>query len=55
MSPDISLSTQVLLSCDTLDYGCLGGEPINALRFIARNNITDETCHSYLARGYPEG
>jgi hypothetical protein len=23
-SPDISLSTQVLLSCDTLDYGCLG-------------------------------
>ena len=23
-TPDISLSTQVLLSCDTLDYGCLG-------------------------------
>lgn len=23
-APDISLSTQVLLSCDTLDYGCLG-------------------------------
>ncbi len=40
-SPDISLSTQILLSCDTLDFGCLGGEPINALRFIAKNNITD--------------
>lgn len=24
-SPDLSLSPQVLLSCDTLDYGCLGG------------------------------
>lgn len=23
-SPDISLSTQVLLSCDFLDYGCMG-------------------------------
>ncbi len=23
-SPDITLSTQILLSCDTLDYGCLG-------------------------------
>lgn len=23
-TPDISLSTQVLLSCDTLDFGCLG-------------------------------
>jgi hypothetical protein len=23
-SPDISLSTQVLLSCDNLDFGCLG-------------------------------
>ena len=23
-SPDISLSTQVLLSCDTYDFGCMG-------------------------------
>jgi len=23
-TPEISLSTQILLSCDTLDYGCLG-------------------------------
>lgn len=23
-SPDVSLSTQVLLSCDTFDNGCLG-------------------------------
>jgi len=25
------------------------------LRYISRNNITDETCHSYIAREYTEG
>lgn len=40
-SPDISLSVQVLLSCDTLDFGCLGGEPLTAFKWISKNNITD--------------
>ncbi len=54
-SPDISLSVQVLLSCDTFNYGCMGGEPINALRYIVKNQITDETCKPYLAKGYTNG
>ena len=61
-SPDISLSPQVLLSCDNTNYGCMGvfftfiqGEPLTAFRWIKSNNITDESCHSYTAKGYTNG
>lgn len=54
-SPDVSISAQVLLSCDNYDYGCLGGEPLSAFRWIIANNITDESCHSYAAKGYTNG
>ena len=32
-SPDVSLSTQVLLSCDKFDFGCMG-----VLRYLFREN-----------------
>jgi cathepsin X len=53
--PDINLSPQVLISCDTLDRGCGGGDPRNAYKWIKENNITDETCSPYQAFGHDNG
>lgn len=39
--PDIILSPQVLLSCDTVNRGCSGGNPPLAYKWIMENNITD--------------
>ena len=32
--------------------GCKGGLPIIANEWIYNNNITDETCNSYIAKGW---
>ena len=53
--PDINLSPQVLLSCDTADQGCNGGDPVNAYEYIYNKGITDETCEVYQARGLTNG
>ncbi len=53
--PDINLAPQVLLSCETDDFGCSGGEPLNAYKYIYENFITDETCSIYLAYGHTNG
>lgn len=53
--PDVNLAPQVLISCETLDLGCHGGDPNNAYAYIYENGITDETCSVYRARGYTNG
>lgn len=52
--PDINISPQVLISCSD-DYGCYGGEAINAFEWMHNNEITDETCSIYLGRGNTNG
>jgi len=53
--PDILLAPQVLLTCDMVNHGCHGGNPVLAYQWIKENNITDETCSPYLANGHDLG
>jgi len=53
--PDINISPQVLISCEEPDQGCDGGDALTAYQWIAANNISDETCSSYQARGWTNG
>ena len=53
--PDINISPQVIISCEQKDDGCHGGEPVNAYEWMHNNNVTDETCSIYHARGYDNG
>ena len=53
--PDINISPQVLISCETDDNGCHGGWHLNAFKWMAENEITDETCSIYRARGHDNG
>jgi len=53
--PDINISPQVVISCEQKDDGCHGGEPVNAFEWMHNNNVTDETCSIYRARGYDNG
>lgn len=39
--PDVNLAPQVLISCETPDDGCDGGDAKNAYEWIHFNNITD--------------
>ncbi|CAD8079100.1 unnamed protein product [Paramecium primaurelia] len=48
--PEIVLSTQVLISCDTQSDGCTSGTALNAYQYIKDNWIPDETCTNYVAR-----
>ena len=53
--PDINISPQVIISCETKDQGCHGGEAYNAFEWMADNEVTDETCSIYRARGLDNG
>lgn len=53
--PDIIISPQVLLSCDLENSGCSGGSPLRALKYIHENQITDDSCSPYRARGHLNG
>ena len=53
--PDINISPQVIISCETTDQGCHGGEAYNAFEWMADNEVTDETCSIYRARGLDNG
>ena len=52
--PDINIAPQVLISCSG-DDGCHGGEAYNAFDWMHDNEITDETCAIYRARGHDNG
>ena len=53
--PDINIAPQVLISCEMTDLGCHGGDHYIAYQWIHANNITDETCSIYRARGHDNG
>jgi len=54
--PDINISPQVLISCENLGgEGCYGSDALVAYQWIHLNNITDETCSVYQARGWTNG
>jgi cathepsin X len=52
--PDINIAPQVLISCSG-DDGCHGGEAYNAFEWMHANEVTDETCSIYRARGHDNG
>jgi len=43
-----------LISCSG-DDGCHGGEAYNAFEWMHANEVTDETCSIYRARGHDNG
>ena len=53
--PEINIAPQVLISCEMDDDGCHGGYALNAYKYMAENEITDETCSNYFARGHDNG
>ena len=53
--PEINIAPQVLISCEMQDDGCHGGYALNAFKYMAENEITDETCSIYRARGHDNG
>ena len=59
--PEINIAEQVLISCenygtgDDVDNGCHGGYAMNAYKWMSENEITDETCSIYRARGHDNG
>ena len=53
--PDINISPQVIISCSMNDNGCHGGEALSAFKYIHENQVTDETCSIYRARGHDNG
>mmetsp|Transcript_15522 Transcript_15522/g.19548 ORF Transcript_15522/g.19548 Transcript_15522/m.19548 type:complete len:157 (-) Transcript_15522:700-1170(-) len=53
--PEINIAPQVLISCEMPDDGCHGGFALNAFKWMAENETTDETCSNYFARGHDNG
>ena len=53
--PEINIAPQVLISCEDMDDGCHGGYALNAFEWMSENEITDETCSIYRARGHDNG
>ncbi|KRX07448.1 hypothetical protein PPERSA_03281 [Pseudocohnilembus persalinus] len=53
--PDIMIGVQQLLSCDTENQGCQGGDDLQAYKYIYENEIPDITCSAYQAKSYLQG
>jgi len=51
---DVNIAPQTLISCSG-DDGCHGGEAFNAFEWMSKNEIADETCSIYRARGHDNG
>lgn len=48
--PEITLSPQYLINCESHSLGCKGGSPYWSLKHIHDNFIVDETCAPYQAK-----
>jgi len=46
---DLDLSEQFIVSCDTSNYGCNGGNMYRAYDFVRDTGIPDEDCFPYIA------
>eukprot|EP00933_Yihiella_yeosuensis_P060928 TRINITY_DN63731_c0_g1_i1.p1 TRINITY_DN63731_c0_g1~~TRINITY_DN63731_c0_g1_i1.p1 ORF type:complete len:699 (-),score=103.00 TRINITY_DN63731_c0_g1_i1:175-2271(-) len=56
VGPEVNLAVQVLLSCDSFDLGCSGGDGITAYKFIKDfGGLPSETCQPYEAEGRDTG
>ena len=44
-----------MIDCSENDMGCNGGEAYSAFDFMHKNEVTDETCAIYQARGNTNG
>lgn len=53
--PDLDLSEQYIVSCDSSNYGCDGGYMYPAYDFLRDTGVPDEECYRYLARDADTG
>ena len=53
--PDINIAPQVLIDCMHTSLGCHGGNAATAYQWMSKNEMTDETCSIYTARGLDNG
>jgi C1A family cysteine protease len=53
--PDLDLSEQYIVSCDSINYGCSGGYMYPAYDFLRETGVPDEECYRYLARDADTG
>jgi len=53
--PDLDLSEQYIVSCDSINYGCSGGYMYPAYDFLRDTGTPDEECYRYLARDADTG
>ncbi len=53
--PDVNIAPQVFVSCSMADNGCHGGDMITAFKYGNENELSDETCAIYKARGHDNG
>ena len=52
--PRYNLAVQPILDCSKHSgtYGCKGGDPKSALKFIKKTAISEESCAPYIGKGY---
>jgi Papain family cysteine protease len=43
-------SAQDLIDCDTHNWGCSGGHPVNSMFYIQKNGLSDGNAYKYIAK-----